>query len=238
MRSRWIIIGIIISGAGVSLCRAQGDSPSTSIISRSPFIPAGFNPAAQSVGSNPAQVSASGYEFRGVYQIGDRYWFLISQPQSRDGNWIELGKNFEDVEARKFDPATKALTVFANNTEQTLELAQLESNPKPIPVQGLVKTTARTPTKAPTPVRRTISPTAGEPAPSVRQPDAQRSSTPPPAWLEKLRAEAAERRAQASRQTDNNPGQGVQRRTITPNRPPGQGQEDEGDEEEPPRRPR
>ncbi len=192
------------------------------IVKRSPFVPTNFNPGIGGAATNPSQAAAAGYEFRGVYQIGDRYWFLVSEPKSRDGSWIELGSNAENVEARRYDPESKSLTVFSNNTELTLQLADIEANPKPIPVQGLVKPTTRTPTATPTPVRRTIRPTTGT-ATTVQPKSPQKNTAPPPAWLEKLRSEAAERRAQAGVDTGGNSAN-PQRRTITPRRPDQQSQ--------------
>ncbi len=205
-----------------SVCsHAQVGTTGPSIINRSPFVPTNFNPGIVGATTNASQVAAAGYEFRGVYQIGDRYWFLVSEPKSRDGNWIELGSNSEDVEARRYDSESKSLTVFSNNSELTLQLAEIDANPKPIPVQGLVKTTTRSPTKTPTPVRRTIRPTTGT-ATTVQQKSPQKNTTPPPAWLEKLRSEAADRRAQAGAGGNNQVD--TQRRTITPRRPDQQGQ--------------
>ena len=195
----------------------------TTLLDRSPFVPAGFDPSVQTVTTAPVQSATGGYEFRGVYQIGDRYWFLVSEPASQDGNWIELGKSTEELLARSYDPQTRALTLVSNNTEHTLELASVDANPTPIPVKGLVKTTTRTPVTAPTPVRRTIRPTTdGTPPAAAIQPE-RSQATPPPAWLEKLRAEAAERRARGQQEPGNQAAE--LRRSITPNRPPQQDQE-------------
>ena len=187
------------------------------LLDRSPFVPAGFDPSAQTAANTPVQTSATGYEFRGVYQIGDRYWFLISDPASQDGNWIELGKSSEELLVRSYDPVTSSLTLVSNNTEHKLELASVDANPTPIPVKGLVKATTRTPTKAPTPVRRTIRPTSDSPQSVIDSQNEPRQSTPPPAWLEKLRAEAAERRARGQQVQDDDASE--RRRSITPNRP-------------------
>ncbi len=190
---------------------------SPTLLDRSPFVPANFDPGSQNVSNPAAPTSSTGYEFRGVYQIGDRYWFLVSDPASQDGSWIELGKTSEDLLARSFDPETKSLVLVSNNTEHKLELASVEANPTPIPVKGLVKSVTRTPTKTPTPVRRTIRPTSSVTNGNTGNRDSQRTAAPPPAWLEKLRAEAAERRARG--QQDQGDRTGNNRRSITPNRP-------------------
>ena len=160
-------------------------------MARSPFIPPGFSPP-QSGKADAAKASVNGYEFRGVYQIGEKYRFLISEPRSRDGNWVEVGKSYEGYEVRRYDAANETLTLFFNNSEEQIKLASLESNPTPTPVSGQIQAPGQnnnTPA-APTPVRRTIRPTA--------RTGGESTSTPPPAWLEKLREEAAARRAQAA----------------------------------------
>ena len=177
-----------------------------SIMERSPFIPPDFTPPGSSR-AEAAKATSNSYEFKGFYRIGDTYRFLVSEPRSNDGDWVELGDSKDNYEVRRFDPDSETLTLFFNNSENQLPLAELAANPTPMPVSGQIKTASQQPDQAtPTPVRRTIRPTSRTaPADSSNS----GSSPPPPAWLEKLREEAAARRAQAIQSRGGTPGSGV-----------------------------
>lgn len=170
-----------------------GGPAEPTILERSPFIPPDFTPPGGARAAAAAKASAGGYEFRGVYQIGGEYRFLVSEPRSRKGSWVKLGKAYDGYEVRNFDPTSDTLTLFFNNSEQQLQLAELDANPTPMPVSGQIKTAQRE-TQAPTtPPRRAIRPATRPTTTSATQ----SGSTPPPAWLKKLREEAATRRTQA-----------------------------------------
>lgn len=193
---RFLLVAAACGGSAGSALVAQDASTEAAdgpdIVARSPFIPPGFTPP-QAGKASAGKAAAGGYEFRGVYQLGDEYRFLVSPPRSRNGNWVQVGKSYEDYEVRRYDAASETLTLFFNNSETQLTLAELESNPTPTPVSGQVQTPATpgaAPNAAPQPVRRTI-------RPATRSGESS-SSPPPPAWLEKLREEAAARRAQAA----------------------------------------
>jgi hypothetical protein len=70
-----------------------------------------------------------------------------------------------------------------------LALAQLEANPTPMPVSGQPAATAPAPSPGDGSARRVVQPPT---RPSSRPSAAD--TPPPPAWLQKLRQEAAERR--------------------------------------------
>jgi hypothetical protein len=193
-----VTVAIAAAGFGISTLPAQevlGGSMEPSILERSPFIPPDFTPPGGARAAAAAQGSVGGYEFRGVYQIGGEYRFLVSEPRSRKGSWVQLGKAYDGYEVRKFDPGSDTLTLFFNNSEQQLQLAELDANPTPMPVSGQIKAATQPAQTPATPARRTIRPATRETTPSdaVTQP----GSTPPPAWLKKLREEAAARRSQA-----------------------------------------
>ncbi|MEX0325147.1 MAG: hypothetical protein AB3N33_03565, partial [Puniceicoccaceae bacterium] len=165
-----------------------------SIMERSPFIPPDFTPPGNSRAA-AAKAAASSYEFKGFYRIGDKYRFLVSEPRSNDGDWVELGESSDSYEVRRFDPESETLTLFFNNSEKQLQLTELAANPTPMPVSGQIKTPSQPSQQgAPAPVRRTIRPTTRQGASAT---PGTSNSPPPPAWLEKLREEAAARRAQA-----------------------------------------
>lgn len=169
-------------------------SAEPSILQRSPFIPPNFDPPGTSR-AGATQAAVNSYEFKGFYRIGDKYRFLVSEPRSSDGDWVELGEAKDNFEVRRFDPDSETLTLFFNNSEKQLQLTELAANPTPMPVSGQIKSPTQLQDQAtPTPVRRTIRPTTRS---ATGAGGSGTSSPPPPAWLEKLREEAAARRAQA-----------------------------------------
>ena len=170
---------------------AAADVPAEpSMLERSPFIPPGFAPPQSGRADATARSNTGGYEFRGVYQLGNDYRFLVSEPRSRSGNWVQVGGDYEKYEVRGYDPDTETLTLFFNNSENELKLAEVESNPTPLPVSGQVQA-APAQGETPTPVRRTI-----RPASRTNPAAPGQTAPPPPAWLQKLREEAAAKRAQ------------------------------------------
>jgi hypothetical protein len=166
------------------------------MLARSPFLPPGFAPPQSGLAESKASSKVGGYEFRGIYQLGADYRFLVSEPRSRSGSWVEVGGDYDGYEVRGYNPDTETLTLFFNNKENQLKLAELESNPTPLPVSGQTQApAARSQPAKPAPVRRTIRPA------SRAQPESGTtggSAPPPPAWLQQLREEAAARRAQAT----------------------------------------
>lgn len=190
---------ILISATASPSLQAQMHSEAVAttptILERSPFIPPGWAPpqANRPPAAAPKQ-DTTGYEFRGVYQIGDEYRFLVSKPKSRSGSWVEIGKAYEDYEVRKYDSDSETLVLYYNNKEESVKLAALESNPTPMPVIGQTAVQRGDEDGTPRPVRRTIRPATR----SVEDGSGERQAAPPPpAWLERLREEAAARRAQA-----------------------------------------
>jgi hypothetical protein len=174
----------------------ESGSLEPSILARSPFLPPNFTPPGGSGSSGAAKAAPSAYEFKGVYQIGNEYRFLVSEPRSNKGSWVKLGEaHDEGYEVRRFDPESHTLTLYFNNSEKDIKLADLAANPTPMPVSGQIKTAAQAKRGSPTPVRRTIRPTTRNT--QTTQSTQSGGKTPPPAWLEKLRSEAASRRAQA-----------------------------------------
>lgn len=173
----------------------SGVSPMPTILDRSPFIPPGWAPPEVRRPKPKPEKKSAGYEFRGVYQLGGEFRFLVSEPRSRSGNWVQVGESYEGYEVRDFDPKSETLTLFFNNEEVPVKLADLESNPTPIPVTGQIKSARQKASdNSRRPVRRTIRPASRNTEDGSRE---RTAAPPPPAWLQKLREEAASRRAQA-----------------------------------------
>jgi len=173
--------------------QSPGDTlpSSPTLLDRSPFLPPGWTPPEVRRQRKQPNTAVNGYEFRGMYKIGDEYRFLVSEPRSRSGSWVRVGESRDNFEVRRYDASSDTLVLFFNNKEQPIQMAEMESNPTPIPVSGQVQSPTReTKPKTTKPVRRTIRPA------SRTTPTPTNSTPPPPAWLQKLREEAAERRAQ------------------------------------------
>jgi hypothetical protein len=198
-----------------------GEVPaSPTILNRSPFIPPGWAPPEVRRPQPKQEQKSPGYEFRGVYKLGEEYRFLVSEPRSRSGSWVELGKAYEGYEVRDFDPKSETLTLFFNDEEVPVKLADVESNPTPMPVSGQVQssTSQKASDNSQRPVRRTIRPASRTTEDGSRE---RTDAPPPPAWLQKLREEAAARRAQAG--GEGGPGSDISqsgRPTGTPPPPP------------------
>jgi hypothetical protein len=172
-----------------------GISPMPTILDRSPFIPPGWAPPEVRRAQPKQEQKSAGYEFRGIYKLGEEYRFLVSEPRSRSGSWVELGKAYEGYEVRDFDPKSETLTLFFNNEEVPVKLADVDANPTPIPVSGQVQSAPQKASdNSQRPVRRTIRPASRNTEDGSRE---RTAAPPPPAWLQKLREEAASRRAQA-----------------------------------------
>jgi len=159
-----------------------------SILDRSPFIPPGWTPPRQASKAAQQRERPSAYEFRGMYSLRGEYRFLVSEARSRSGSWVSVGEVNDDFEVRAFDADEETLTLLINNREQTLNLADLEANPTPMPVSGQPSVAEMKREENKPVARRTVRPSG---------PTRSKSSPPPPAWLQRLREEAAERRAEA-----------------------------------------
>lgn len=203
--TRALCLALIISGSGGAGLsgqeNAEASSARPSILERSPFLPPDWSPPTQSRPQNRRQEAASAYEFRGVYMLSGEYRFLVSEPRSRSGKWVQAGQSYEGYEVRDYDPQSETLTLYFNDKEHPIKLAGLDANPTPIPVSGQSTKAKADGDQSDRPVRRTIRPATRT---SSREGG---EAPPPPAWLQKLREEAAKRREQASREgTSGTPG--------------------------------
>ncbi len=192
-RLSFLVLFLVLPGVHIIPCAAQDGSTEPSLMQRSPFIPPNFTPGpggSESSASNPT--SPGSFELRGVYQLGQEYRFLVGPVQKGEGEWVELGKSYDGYEVRRYDSSSETLTLYYNNRETDITLSRLESNPTPMPVSGQVQPAS--PQVAPRPSAPRITRRAIRPA--SRSTDSGSSAAPP--WLEKLREEAAARRAQAA----------------------------------------
>jgi len=193
---RFLTCALVVATIGTSLY-AQEEPEITSegptILNRSPFIPPDWEPPQSNRPKAVPKNSNTGYEFRGVYQLGNEYRFLVSTPRTHHGKWVSIDSEYDDYEVRGYDPSSETLTLFYNSKEEQLQLAKMDANPTPMAVSGQTRKATVKNTDGPRPTRRTIRPTSR----ANSNPGSGSSAPPPPAWLKKLREEAAERRSQA-----------------------------------------
>ena len=192
---------LTLTGLGLPICPglAQENPGQPSLLKRSPFIPPDFTPGQGGPSVTTSPTAQGNFELRGIYQLGKEYRFLVGPAQAGEGDWVQLGKSYEDYEVRRYDSSSETLTLYYNNEETQITLTRVEANPTPIPVSGQVQPAAAAPAPRPSSpriTRRAIRP--------VSRTSGSGDSSPPP-WLEKLREEAAARRAQAAQSRfDNN----------------------------------
>lgn len=167
-----------------------------SILARSPFLPPDFQPPSERPKpKRPQPGQQTTFEFRGVYQLSGEYRFLVAESRSGEGDWVALNSASDSLEVRNYDPEAQILTIFANNKEEQLELAQLNPETNPMPVAGLEKPrNTNQNNQKNTPRRRVIRPTERKPDVSK---EVLESKPTTPAWLKKLRERAAQRREAA-----------------------------------------
>jgi hypothetical protein len=143
---------------------AQENTGATpTLITKSPFLPPGFQPPGrpgQAVEPPPKQAA---YEFRGVYELGGTYYFNLYNKSESKGSWIAgLDGGNESLEIVDFDPAGNELVISVDGEE--LNLSLIETSDKPMPVAGAkpAPTSTRTVQRATTttsrsnPVRRRV----------------------------------------------------------------------------------
>jgi hypothetical protein len=129
-----------------------------SLSDRSPFIPEGFDPNTKSA-STAATTTNQPLEFRGMYQLGSTYYFLVSQRNS-SGKWLPVGEASDGITIKEFQADENKVLVDHNGNPIWLDMSEMAKL-----TGGPVSQPARQ-------VTRNITPTSS--SSSIR---AQRSST-------------------------------------------------------------
>jgi len=114
---------LLLTSLGAS---GPSNSLAASLVSESPFIPGDFRPPGT---SNPeperAQPNraARQFEFRGMYELGGKSFFLVSQRNNRDrGNWIRLGEEKDGLLVEEFNPSENKILVELDGQNLWLEM--------------------------------------------------------------------------------------------------------------------
>lgn len=112
---RTLLVVLVVSGIG----NLRADS----LTSRSPFVPAGFQPPGEMAAASAAAAPATSLEFRGYYKIADTYYFLVS-PRNQAGRWLAQGESEEGFVVNQFDATGNRVLVQYNGQTQWVELAE------------------------------------------------------------------------------------------------------------------
>jgi hypothetical protein len=188
---------IEIDVADASAASEVSPTPDHPLVSRSPFLPAGFNADRQ---ENPrdnernrAGPLAQRYEFRGYYQLNGEFRFLIREKNKSAGRWVKLNDPAADYLVERFDESSGEIRLREGSQTESIALIKLDANAAPMPVSG--QPPAVSPTNpgnnpnnvADTRRSRPIPPgaTPTEPRPAAQR----RTPPPPPQWLQNRLAE-------------------------------------------------
>ena len=174
---------LMLAGSGMS--EEEQDAPT--LVTKSPFLPPDFNPPGGAAGDPAMPASASQYEFRGVYQMGGRYYFNLYNTRDKSGTWVAEGESGSDApRIVRFDRDEDVLVVEVSGERVNLEL--VDTSDRPMPVATAARPTpatlpATTSQQSPTPVRRRVirpstRTTPATPAPTVRRPTVPAGNNP------------------------------------------------------------
>jgi hypothetical protein len=179
-----------------------------SLSDRSPFIPQGFDPNSKSAGKAAAN-SNQPLEFRGMYQLGDTYYFLVSQRNS-SGKWLPVGEASDGITIKEFQADENKVLVDHNGNPIWLdmsEMAKLTGGPVTQPVRQVARKT--TPTSNATSIRARSSSTN------------RRTIRPSSTRSQSVRSATSSRRVYSKRAAGRNPNLDASAaRTPAPTPPP------------------
>lgn len=103
------------------------------LVTKSPFLPPGFQPPGQPGQAAEPPPKQAAYEFRGVYQLGGTYYFNLYNKSEKKGSWIAgLDGGNETLDIVDFDPEGNELVIHVAGEELNLNL--IETSDKPMPL--------------------------------------------------------------------------------------------------------
>lgn len=146
----------------------NGSPEAPTLVTDSPFLPPGFEPPGQP-GWAPERPEAPGeYEFRGVYQLNNQFYFHLYNVREQSGQWItsESGPD-ANLQILGFNPESNRLSIRADS--RTLDLALVSTSNQPLPIRTA---SAKTEPAAREPASRSAT------RPNVRRPTRRRVIRP------------------------------------------------------------
>lgn len=115
----------------------DSESGPPTLITNSPFLPPGFQPPSRpgNVAEPPPSAEVTKYEFRGVYQLEDVYYFNIYNPAEKKGQWLtEESMQEVSMELLEFNPDNDKIVLRVSG--ETTSLSLIETSDKSMPVHG------------------------------------------------------------------------------------------------------
>jgi hypothetical protein len=123
---------ILLSLNGIAQEMTDG---TPTLITKSPFLPPGFEPPGRPGQAADPPPKQAAYEFRGVYQLGGMYYFNLYNKSEDKGSWIAgLDGGNESLEIVDFDPDGNELVI--NVAGERLNLDLIETSDRSIPIAG------------------------------------------------------------------------------------------------------
>jgi hypothetical protein len=148
-----LVLGLLFLAAPLPAQEAGGES-APSIVSKSPFLPPGFQPPGGGTAGTAAQPpQARQYEFRGVYQLDGRYFFNLYNTREQKGSWVTKEDSGEDTpRIIEFDLENDMLVLDSSGKRISLNLVETSDKVLPLSVNRPTTPAAK---PATTPATRT-----------------------------------------------------------------------------------
>lgn len=105
------------------------DLRAADLVGNSPFLPP--DAGGQQAQQGPA-VSESDLEFRGMYSLGDRYYFNLYNKRENKGKWLTLDDEVEGLAVTSFDLQEDRISIRINGRNETLAMAKPSTGSLPV----------------------------------------------------------------------------------------------------------
>lgn len=102
------------------------------LVTKSPFLPPDFAPPGTRTKPAAPPPGRGQYEFRGVYQLGDTFYFNVYNVREQKGKWV-TPEGSDEIRVVAFDIQADELVVEVGGESMSLSL--VETSDKPIPVK-------------------------------------------------------------------------------------------------------
>lgn len=132
-----------------ALALTQAQASSSSIVTKSPFLPPGFTPPGGRGSTAAAPASSGQFQFKGVYQLRGEYYFNLYNVREKKGSWLRKGEN-RDGQPRVINYQREADVLVVEAGGKQLSLDLIETSDRPIPLPNPAPTARKvTPVKKP-----------------------------------------------------------------------------------------